>query len=223
MAKGKLVVLDGLDGCGKSTQLELASEYLKKRGVDFRAVSFPNYSTLSGQLVQSYLDGKISCDGKNGAYSASAIYAVDRYVSFVTDWKDFYQNGGFIITGRYTTSNAIYQLTKMPKEEYDAFLDWLFDFEYNKLALPKPDKVIFLDMPVEISQGLLEKRYNGDDSKKDIHERNVEFLRLCRESAMYSAENCGWNVIECAKNGCLLTVEEIHEKICSQLDDIISI
>ncbi|MCH5204084.1 MAG: thymidylate kinase [Oscillospiraceae bacterium] len=221
MTKGKLVVLDGLDGSGKSTQLDLAADYLRKLGVSFRAVSFPNYDTLSGQLVRQYLDGTIKCEGKNGAYSASTIYAVDRYVSYSTDWKEFYQSGGLIITGRYTTSNAIYQLTKMPKEEYVGFLNWLYNFEYNKLGLPEPDKVIFLDMPIEVSQELLKKRYEGDESKKDIHERNVDFLRQCRESAMFAAENGGWSMIECAENGNPLSVEEIHEQICRQLDSVI--
>lgn len=222
MTKGKLIVLDGLDGSGKSTQLELAADYLKSLGVIFRAVSFPNYDTLSGQLVRQYLDGTVKCEGKNGAYSASTIYAVDRYVSYTTDWKEFYQDGGFIITGRYTTSNAIYQLTKMPREEYEDFLDWLYDFEYNKLGLPEPDKVIFLDMPVEVSQRLLKKRYDGDESKKDIHERNVEFLEQCRDSAVFAAENGGWSVIRCAIDGNPLSVEEIHEQICKKLDILIS-
>ncbi|MCH5208294.1 MAG: thymidylate kinase [Oscillospiraceae bacterium] len=221
MTKGKLIVLDGLDGSGKSTQLELAADYLKSLGVNFRAVSFPNYDTLSGQLVRQYLDGTVKCEGRNGAYSASTIYAVDRYVSYATDWKEFYQSGGLIITGRYTTSNAIYQLTKMPKEEYSGFLDWLYDFEYNKLGLPEPDKVIFLDMPVEISQKLLKKRYDGDESKKDIHERNVEFLQQCRDSALYAAEKGGWSVVKCAKDGEPLSVEEIHKQICKQIDSLI--
>lgn len=221
MTKGKLIVLDGLDGSGKSTQLELAADYLQRLGVNFRAVSFPNYETLSGQLVQNYLDGTIKCEGKNGAYSASTIYAVDRYVSYATDWKELYQSGGLIITGRYTTSNAIYQLTKMPREEYSGFLDWLYDFEYNKLGLPEPDRVIFLDMPVEVSQKLLKKRYDGDESKKDIHERNVDFLRQCRESAMFAAENGGWSVIECAENSEPISVEDIHKQICKELDNLI--
>lgn len=221
MRRGRLVVLEGLDGSGKSTQLELVAGYLKEIGVNCRAISFPNYDTLSGQLVKCYLNGEIECEGKNGAYSASAIYAVDRYVSYVTDWKDFYLNGGFVLTGRYTTSNAIYQLAKMPREEYDPFLDWLFDFEYNKLGLPEPDKVIFLDMPVEVSQNLLKKRYNGDESKKDIHERDVDFLRRCRESAMYAAGACGWNVIGCAYDGFPLPIEDVYSKICGQLEKMI--
>ena len=150
MKRGKLVVIEGLDGCGKSTQLDLALGYLKENGVNCRSVSFPNYDALSGKLVQQYLDGNIPCEDKNGAYAASSIYAIDRYISYRTDWKDFYDNGGIILAGRYTTSNAIYQLTKLPVSEHEKFLNWLCDFEYGKLGLPEPDLVIYLDMPIEI-------------------------------------------------------------------------
>ena len=184
MGKGKVIVLEGLDGCGKSTQLDLALEYLKGNNVTCRSVSFPNYESLSGKLVKQYLTGEIPCGGRNGAYAASTIYAADRYISYMTDWKDFYESGGIILAGRYTTSNAIYQLTKLPPEEHEYYLNWLCDFEYGKLGLPEPDLVIYLDMPVEVSQNLLDKRYLGDKSKKDIHESNLDFLRECRKSAV---------------------------------------
>lgn len=217
MSRGKIIVLDGLDGCGKSTQLDLALGYLKERGVRCRKVSFPNYDTVTGQIVESYLKGDIPCYDRNGAYAASVMYALDRYVSYVTDWKDFYESGGVIISGRYTTSNAIYQLTKLPSEERSDYLNWLFDFEYNKLGIPKPDMVLFLDMPVEVSQRLIDERYLGDESKKDIHEKNVKFLRDCRDSAMTVAEHCNWDVIDCAKDGLPLPIEDIYLEICAYM------
>lgn len=221
MTKGKVIVLDGLDGCGKSTQLELAHLFLKEIGVRSRAVSFPKYETLSGQLVECYLKGEIPCEGQNGAYSASALYAVDRYVSYVTDWKDFYESGGVVVTGRYTTSNAIYQLTKLPAEERNYFLNWLFDFEYVKLGLPRPDMVLYLDMPVEVSQKLLDERYDGDESQKDIHEKNVGFLRECRENALFTAQRCGWEVIGCAKGGAPIPIEDVYLEICEYLKELV--
>lgn len=217
MEKGKLIVLDGLDGCGKSTQLDLALGYLNEQGVRCRKISFPNYDTVSGQLVECYLRGEIPCDDRNGAYSASAMYAIDRYVSYVSDWKSFYESGGVILAGRYTTSNAIYQLTKVPEEERDDYLKWLFDFEYDKLGLPKPDMVLFLDMPIEVSQKLLDERYLGDESKKDIHEKNVRFLQDCRNNAMTVAERCNWDVVDCAKDGLPLPIEDIYLEICAYL------
>lgn len=217
MEKGKVIVLDGLDGSGKSTQLDLVYSYLLENEVNCRMVSFPNYDTITGQLVESYLKGEIPCDGRVGAYSASSMYAIDRYVSYVTDWKNFYESGGVIVSGRYTTSNAVYQLSKVPAGEREEFLSWLFDYEYNKLGLPKPDMVLFLDMPVEVSQRLLEQRYLGDSSKKDIHEKNVEFLRQCRENALMIAERCNWDVIECARDGYPVPIEDIYTEICAYL------
>lgn len=217
MGKGKLIVLDGLDGCGKSTQLDLAVGYLKEQGIECRSVSFPNYDTITGQLVECYLRGEIPCEGRNGAYAASSFYAMDRYVSYITDWKRYYEQGGIIIAGRYTTSNAIYQLTKIPDAEKDAFLNWLYEYEYNYLGLPQPDLILFLDMPVEISQNLLTERYDGDESKKDIHERNVEFQKQCRESALYAARHGDWSVISCSENGWPRSIEEVYSQICGFL------
>lgn len=217
MKRGKIIVLEGLDGSGKSTQLDLSLGFLKENGVTCRSVSFPNYEALSGKLVQQYLTGEIPCDGRNGAYAASAIYAADRYISYMTDWKGFYESGGVVLAGRYTTSNAIYQLTKLPPEEHEYYLNWLCDFEYGKLGLPEPDLVIFLDMPVRVSQRLLDKRYLGDKSKKDIHERNIEFLEECRKSALYSANMCGWKVINCAEGDYPLAIEDVYSQICGCL------
>ena len=217
MEKGKIIVLEGLDGTGKSTQLELVYGYLKEKDVNCRKLSFPNYDTISGTLVESYLKGEIPCEGRNGAYSASVMYGIDRYVSYVTDWKDFYESGGIIVSGRYTTSNAIYQLTKVPEEEREEYLDWLFDIEYNKMGLPKPDMVLLLDMPVEVSQELLDIRHLGDKTKKDIHERNIRFQEECRKNALIVAERCNWDVIECARNGLPLPIEDIYTEICAYL------
>lgn len=217
MSKGKIIVLEGLDGCGKSTQLDLALDFLEGSDVSCRKVSFPNYGALSGKLVQQYLNGEIPCGGRNGAYAASALYAIDRYISYMTDWKDFYKSGGVILAGRYTTSNAIYQLTKLPPEEHEYYLNWLCDFEYGKLGLPEPDMVLYLDMPVEVSQRLLDERYLGDIQKKDIHERDLAFQRECRKSALYAADQCGWHIIGCSDGELPLPIEDVYDKICAAL------
>lgn len=217
MGKGKIIVLEGLDGSGKSTQLDLAYSYLKEQNVKCHLISFPNYETVSGQLISCYLNGEIPCDDTKGAYAASSMYAIDRYVSYVTDWKSFYEAGGTIISGRYTTSNAIYQLTKVAEDERESFLSWMFDYEYNKLGLPKPDMVLYLDMPVEVSQRLLDNRYLGDPAKKDIHEKNVKFLEECRRNALYVAERRNWDVIECARDGLPIPIEDVYIEICAYL------
>ncbi|MCQ2477853.1 MAG: deoxynucleoside kinase [Clostridia bacterium] len=215
---GKLIVIEGLDGSGKSTQLSLLPQKLKQKGIETKTVSFPDYESDSSALIKMYLGGKF---GKNpddvNAYAASVFYTVDRYASYKTDWGKFYDNGGIIISGRYTTSNAVHQTSKLDKSMWEGFLDWLYDFEYNKVKIPKPDKVIFLDMPVEVSQKLLSSRYSGDESKKDIHENNTEYLDRCRKAAYFTAKYSGWSVIDCAKNGNPRTVEEISEDILNEV------
>lgn len=211
---GKLIVIEGLDGCGKSTQLSLLPEQLAKHGIDSRSVSFPDYESKSSELVKMYLSGELGAKpGDVNAYAASVFYAADRFVSYKTGWGDFYRNGGVVIAGRYTTANAVHQCSKLPPEKWNGFLDWLYDFEYCKIGIPKPDLVIFLDMPVEVSQRLLAHRYNGDVSKKDIHENDIEYLAACRRAALYTAEYSGWLTVSCAKNGVPLSIEEISNAI----------
>ena len=219
MNKGKIIVLEGLDGCGKSTQLNLLYDAVSAKR-KARLISFPNYESSTGKVVSDYLAGKIPCDGSAGAYAASGFYAGDRYASYVSDWKKDYEAGSVIISGRYTTSNAIYQMTKLPREQWDDYLSWLWDYEYNRLGLPEPDVVLFLDMPVEISQKLLSGRYHGDESKKDIHESNTAFLRSCCESAIYTAQRCGWRIIPCSDGENPLPIEEISLNIQKETEGI---
>ena len=219
---GKLIVIEGLDGSGKSTQLELLNKKLNDMGIDCKAVSFPDYDNPSSTLVKMYLKGDFGKKpGDVNAYAASVFYTVDRYASYKANWGEYYNNGGTIVSGRYTTSNAIHQASKLDSSKWEDFLSWLYDFEYNKIGIPKPDKVIFLDMPVEVSQKLMTSRYNGDESKKDVHECNVEFLHKCRESALYACKKYGWKVISCAENGELLSIETINDKIYEAIKPIL--
>lgn len=212
--KSKLIVIDGLDGSGKSTQFALIQDNLTNDGIKYKAISFPEYDKPSSTLVKMYLNGDFSSDADSvNAYAASSFYAVDRYASFKLYWEDYYNSGGLILASRYVSSNAIHQMVKLDKSSWNDYLDWLEDYEYNKLGLPKPDKTIFLDMPVEISQELLNKRYNGDVSKKDIHEGNVEYLKRCRETALYAADKLGWIVLECNFGGLPKSEDVINEKL----------
>lgn len=215
---GKLIVIEGLDGSGKSTQLELLEQNLKTSGIDCKAVSFPNYQSPSSTLVKMYLGGEF---GKNpndvNAYAASVFYTVDRYASFKSDWGNYYNEGGTVVSGRYTTSNAVHQCSKLPEAEWENFLDWLYDFEYNKIAIPRPDKVIFLDMPIEVSQKLLSKRYAGDEAKKDIHESDTKYLEKCRKAALFTAKYSDWEIIPCSQNGEARTIKEIADDVLNQV------
>ena len=147
------------------------------------------------------------------AYATSAFYAVDRVASYLQFWKNDYLNGATILSDRYATSNLIYQMSKLPKEEWNAFIEWQNDFEYLKLQIPKPNAVIYLDVEPEVSQKLLEKRYQGDKSKMDLHEKNLKFLLDCRKCALYAAQKCGWTVINCCENGEIKLIEKISEEI----------
>lgn len=211
---GKIMVIDGLDGCGKSTQLNMLDRALSERDISYRQISFPDYNQPSSALVKMYLGGDLGgSPAAVNAYAASSFYAVDRYASYKCFWQKDYEAGVPIVAARYTTSNAIHQMTKCPESDWDSFLDWLEEYEYDLLGLPRPDKVLFLDMPPEVSQKLLEKRYDGDVEKKDIHERDQEYLLNCRRAALYVAQKQGWTVIPCSCNGEPLSPQEINDRI----------
>ena len=215
--KGKLFVIEGLDGCGKSTQLEMLKS---KTDDNTRFISFPNYDSASGEIIKDYLSGKFAEEnGKAGAYTASSFYAVDRYISYKTDWEKDYQAGKTIIAARYTSSNAIYQMTKLDRAQWDEYLSWLEDYEYDKFGIPRPDKVVFLDMPIEVSQKLLSSRYGGNEDKKDIHERNVDFLKACREAALYTAKKKGWFILPCSDGENPFIPESINEQLSAMILD----
>lgn len=212
----KLIVIEGLDGSGKSTQLDL----LKRKLQNARFITFPYYDTDSGRIISSYLKGNFNEDDPvKSAYSASIMYAVDRYTSFKTHWQALYESGDPVISARYVSSNAVYQMTKLDKSEWDGYLEWLTDLEYVKLGMPRPDMTIFLDMPMEISQKLLLERYGGDESKKDIHERDTAFLARCREAALYTAKKYGWRIISCAKNGEPRAISDINTELIGLINN----
>lgn len=211
---GKMVVIEGLDASGKGTQSAILLDRLEANGHSAFAISLPNYDDNSSALVKMYLAGEMGSQPSDvNAYAASTFYAVDRYASFKKFWNKEYNSDKIIVANRYTTSNASHQMTKLEKSKWDFYLDWLFDFEYNKLQIPKPDLVIFLDMPVDVSQKLLMKRYGDDETKKDVHEKDVSYLASCHEAATYAAEKLGWSVINCARDGEPRPIEEISDEI----------
>ena len=211
---GKLIIIEGLDGCGKSTQTALLEKYFEDNSVKFKKIKLPDYDSKSSTLVKMYLGGEF---GKNAddvnAYAAGAFYAVDRFASYKLDWGKDYENGALILADRYATSNSIYQMEKIDEDKWDEYLDWSADFEYNKIGIPRPDLVIFLDMPVDVSQKLMTSRYNGDEGKKDVHEANVDFLNNCRKSALYTAKKQGWAVVPCSDGIYPIPIKEKHNTI----------
>ena len=219
---GRLVVLDGLDGSGKTTQFDRVGEYLERCGTSYKKICFPDYANPSSALVKMYLAGEFGSDPDAvNAYAASSFYAVDRYASYKRFWQADYEQGRLILAARYTTSNAIHQMAKLPAEEWDAYLTWLEDYEYGRLGLPRPDQVVFLDMPPHISQRLMTRRYAGDESRKDIHERDRAYLLSCRKSALYAAERLGWQVIDCAEGEEPRPLEDITQELRHCLEPLL--
>lgn len=214
--KCKFIVIDGLDGSGKATQTKLLAERLNGMGFKARTVSFPDYESDSSALVRMYLGGELgdSPDDVN-AYAASSFYAVDRVASYINKWGKDMEKYDYMIADRYTTSNIIHQMAKIAPAERDEYVKWLFDFEYDRLELPAPDMVIFLDVDPDISQKLIYGRYKGDESKKDIHERDFQYLMRCRSSAVYAIEHLGWVRISCTDNGEMRSIEDINNDILS--------
>lgn len=219
---GKVIVIEGLDGSGKATQTERLYELLSARGVQVRRVSFPDYDSPSSALVKMYLNGEFGSDpGDVNGYAAAAFYAVDRYASFKKDWGKAYDDGAVILCDRYATSNAVYQMTKVPQCEREEYLRWLEELEYDRLGIPRPDLVIYLDVPTDVSQSLMSRRYDGDESKKDLHERNLAYLAQCGESARYSAMKLNWNVISCVRDGKMRSIDDISAEIAKLTDKLI--
>ena len=211
---GKLIVIEGTDGSGKSTQFKLLTQRLTREGRDFRQIVFPQYSEPSSALIRMYLGGEFGQrPGDVNAYAASAFYAVDRYASFKKVWGNYYNGGGLVISDRYTTSNAVHQASKEPPENRQRFLKWLYEFEYDHLGIPRPDLTLYLDVPTDFTEKLLRAREQDTHTKADIHEKDTQYLATCRRMGAFAADYYGWTVISCVRDGKMRSMEDIHEEI----------
>ena len=211
---GKLIVIEGTDGSGKSTQFKLLTSRLEAENHTFQKLVFPQYAEPSSALIRMYLGGEFGHKPSDvNAYAASAFYAVDRYASYKKVWGDWYENGGLVLSDRYTTSNAVHQASKEPEERQGEFLGWLYEFEYDRLGLPRPDLTIYLDVPTEYTEMLMRSREAATGTQADIHEQDLEYLATCRRTGRAAAEYYGWTVIQCVKDGAMRSIEDIHEEI----------
>ena len=200
MRKGKLIILEAGDASGKETQTRFLYERLFSEGRDVTRVSFPDYASDSSALVKMYLRGDFGAQAADvDAYAASAFFAVDRYASFHTKWGDAYKRGGVVLSDRYTTSNLAHQAVKLAGEKARSeYFSWLEDFEYNRLGLPRPDLVVFLDMPPEASDRLLEARAAATGIA-DIHENDRTYLHRVHDAYADAAKKLGWARIVCGE------------------------
>ena len=219
--KGKLIIIEGLDGSGKSTQIEILRKKAQQAGKQVRQIKFPHYAEDSSALVRAYLAGELGSLHEINAYAASVLYSVDRYATFRRHMKEDYDNGCIFLLDRYTTANMYHQTTKLPKEEWDSFLDWLEDLEYGKMGLPKPDLVLYLDMKPQTAKKLMENRYHGDESKKDLHEADFSYLLSCRDAALYAAQRCGWEVLSCCDGESPLPIDTISQMIWQKVEPLL--
>lgn len=222
---GRLIVIDGTDGSGKETQMKILEENLKKNNIEYRKVSFPNYDSPSSSLVKMYLSGEFGKNAKEvSPYVASSFFAVDRYATYKKELEEYYNGGGLILADRYTTANMVHQAGKIEnKEERKHFLDWLWNLEFNIYKLPKPDKVFFLNMPIDYVEKLIKNRKNkfDENAKKDIHESDEKHLIDTYNAACEVAKDYNWSEIKCVKDGILRTREDIGSEIFKIVEEIL--
>ena len=217
---GHIIVIEGTDGSGKQTQSVKLYERLKADGYNVMRQSFPNYESNSSAPVKMYLGGELCTQASElDAYQTSSLFAVDRLCTYMKELKSHYEAGGIIILDRYTQSNMLHQAGKIKDvAERDEFLDWLDNFEFNELKLPRADKVIFLDVPPEVSIRLAHER--GElkaGTKQDIHEKDSNHLIDAYNSGKYVANKYGWTVIDCVQDGNLKSIEQIHNEIMKHI------
>ena len=219
---GRLIVFEGTDGSGKSTQFQMACAALKQAGQEFRTCVYPQYQEESSALVRMYLGGVFGQDpAAVNAFAASAFYAVDRYAGFKTHWGGYYSRGGLMVLDRYTTSNAVHQASKLPRNEREAFFRWLDEFEHDRLGLPRPDLVVWLDMPIPLAAVNLRRREQNTGAQADIHEADLDYLTACRDAAAQAAAFYGWYRVNCAgPDGETRTVEDIHQEVMKQIQNV---
>lgn len=214
MAKGKLIVLEGIDGSGKSAQYRRLCARMEKDGIEYNHIVFPRYDKESSALIRMYLGGEFGSRPSDvNAYAASTFYAVDRYAAYRTDWGKIYEQGGLILSDRYTTSNAVHQGSKLPDEELPEFFAWLSDLEYGKMGLPKPDLVIYLDVDLETSLSRMRRRQEKTHTSADIHEKDLAYLERCLHTADKAADFYGWTRIPYRKNGVERELDEKNAEI----------
>ena len=229
----KFIVIDGLDGCGKATQTELLRQYLEKKGKKVVKITFPKYDSDSSAAVRMYLNGELGSDASAlNPYMCGSFYAVDRFIQYVTDWKKYFDedDNTVIVSDRYLSANIIHHGAKLDnREDIKNYSKWCYEYECSLCGLPKEDITIILTIKPEVSQKLLSNRYNGDNSKKDIHENNIEYLKSCHDRIattiwdINNMELANWAHIDCTDESGegILSREEVHNKLVSIVNEIL--
>lgn len=215
MSKGKLIVVEGAcDGIGKTTQFQLLGEHLKADGESIITHHFPSYNTYQGKPVEMYLKGKYGQLNELSPYFINSLYAIDRGITWLTELKKEFDNGKIILLDRYTTSSLIYQSALIEDiDKKKEFIDYVCDFEYNKLGIQQPDNVIFLHAPFDLVSEMSNARKQNEGINNDIHESNLDFMKRVYEDAMFISEYLEWNKVVCNENNKMKSINEIHDDI----------
>ena len=227
----KFFVIDGTDGTGKATQVALLGERLEKLGYRVVKLDFPNYESNSSAAVKMYLGGELGDDPtKLNPYVCGTFYAVDRFINYIQNFKKYFENESedgrdtVILSDRYLSANIIHQGGKIKdRKERRKYTKWCYDYECGLCGLPVEDMTIILSMPPAVSQKLMSQRYNGDESKKDIHEKNVNYLEDCvnklNDSIDYlqyvdvNGKNVKWRLVNCSDGEKVRSIEHINDEI----------
>ncbi len=215
MATGKLFVIEGAcDGIGKTTQYELLKIKLAETTNIVTSHHFPSYNTYQGAPVEKYLSGEYGQTGELSPYFINGLYANDRAITWYTKLKEKYDTGDIILLDRYTTSSLIYQGALIEDEEQKKkFVDYVIDYEYNKLGIKSPDSVIFLHAPFDLVTEIRIARKNNEGLANDIHERNLDYMKKVYRSALFVANYLGWDRIDCNHGHKMKSIAEIHDDV----------
>lgn len=218
--KGKLIVIEGAcDGIGKTTQYKLLKKYLEDKGYNVCSHHFPTYDSKQGKLTEYYLNGDFGNPSDLSPYLVNSIYAVDRSITWNDKLKAAYDKGDIILLDRYTTSSLIYQSSLFDNEEdKKAFINYVTDYEYNKLGIKKPDKVIFLTADFDLVSSMRSKRKSNDGVKNDVYERDSKLMKKIYDNAMFVSDYLDFDTLKCDLNGSLRSIEDIHNEIKGIMD-----
>ena len=223
MNKGKIIVLEGSgDGIGKTTQYEKLKSHLKSDGYNIYTHHFPSYNTYQGKPVEKYLSGEYGNPNELSPYFINSLYAIDRAITWKEEMKQNYEKGDIILLDRYNTSSIIYQASTIDNiEERKKFIDYIIDFEYNKLEIGIPDKVIFLHAPFDLTTKLRNERLSNEGIQNDVHESNLDYMKKVYDNAMFVADYLNWEMVKCNDNDKMKSIEEIHEDVYKRVRKMI--
>ena len=221
--KGKLIVIEGAcDGIGKTTQYNLLKKYLIEKGYKVFSHHFPTYNSKQGFLAENYLKGEFGLPEELSPYLINTMYAIDRALTWKDELKREYEKGSIILLDRYTTSSLIYQTSLMSSvSEKKEFINYASDYEYNKLGIKKPDKVIFLTAEFDAISNMRSKRTDNDGVKNDVYERDNKLMKKIYDNASFVCDYLKFDVVKCDNNGSLRSINDIQKEIQRIVDKII--